>query len=333
MPNTKNSEIRYRILDRCLRRGGYSTEELQKTVNRELSILGFTSVCKNSIRSDMEFIGSHPGIVIDKTRKGKFVTYGYADRDMSMYKLQLNEEELGQMVQCLAVLSKFEGMPQMEWIGTFMDRFRLSLDINTDVKRVVGLDENKYLRGLHYFGPLLSAITNREVLKLTYTTFRSGVPCEFAVHPYYLKEYNNRWFLIARTEGRDDLSNYAFDRIDSIDLCPDIKYIPNDTIDFNDDYFNDMVGVSRPMDGEVQRVTLWVNAELTPYIKTKPIHETQKLKMREDGSSIINMELYINYELEQLLLSYCDGLRVIYPEDLALRLKERLSRALELYDS
>lgn len=332
MPNTKNSEIRHRILDRCLRRGGYSTEELHRTVNRELSILGFASVCKNSIRSDMEFIGSQPGIVINQTRKGKFVTYGYADRDMSMYKLQLNEEEIGQMVQCMAVLSRFEGMPQMEWIGSFMDRFKLSLDIDSDVKKVVGLDENKYLRGLPYFGRLLSAITNREVLRLTYTSFKSNVPGVFSVHPYYLKEYNNRWFLIARTEGRNDLSNYAFDRIDSIESSPDVKYIPNDSIDFNDDYFNDMIGVSRPINGTIQQVALWVSPELTPYVKTKPIHETQKLRMQEDGSSLVNIELYVNYELEQLLLSYCDGLKVISPEDLALRMKERLNAARRLYE-
>ncbi len=333
MPNTKNSEIRYRILDRYLRRGGYSTDDLHCEINRELEMLGFPKVCKNTIRGDMDFIGSQPGIEIESVRKGKFVTYGYANRELSMYRLQLNEDEIGQMMQCVAMLSRFEGMPHMEWISSFVDRFKLSLDINTDVERVVGLDENKYLHGLHYFGRLLSAITNREVLRLTYTPFHNSTPGLFSVHPYYLKEYNNRWFLIARTEGREDLSNYAFDRIDSIDSCPDIKYIPNDSIDFNDDYFNDMVGVSRLPGTTVQQVTLWVSPEQTPYVKTKPLHETQKLRVQEDGSSIVSIEVYPNYELEQLLLSFCEGVRVMAPADLVSRIKERLNEARRLYES
>lgn len=333
MPNTKSSDIRYQVLDGCLRQGGYSMVELKDAVNKKLVEEGFPPVTSlNTIRTDVRFIeGCRPEIEVIETHIGRRKEYGYADKNTSIYKLQLNEVELGMLTQVIALLSKVQGLPNTDWIESFIQRFKLSLDIDADMGKVVGFDENKYLKGLDYFGRILSAITGKEVIRLTYTSFRKK-RLEFIVHPYYIKEYNNRWFLIAKTEGREGLSNYAFDRIDNIETYTGIQYVPNESYDFNEDYFSEMVGVSRPNNGTIQKVTLWASKNLTPYIRTKPIHETQKLKVQEDGSSIINMELYINYELEQLLLSYSDGIKVLAPSDLVDRIKTKLSIALNRYD-
>lgn len=334
MPNTKSSDIRYRVIDRCLRRGGYSMEMLKEAVNAALEVERYPTIrALNTIRADIRFIqSSRPEIEVVETRIGKRKVYGYADKDMSIYKLQLDEAEIGMLTQVVMLLAKVQGLPNTDWIESFIERFKLSLDIDADMEKVVGFDENRYLTGLDYFGRILQAITGKEVIKLDYTSFRSKKKMTYIVHPYYIKEYNNRWFLIAKTEGKDGLSNYAFDRIDDIRICPGVKYIPNDSYDFNEDYFSDMIGVSRPNDGTIQKVTLWASENLTPYVRTKPIHETQKLKMQEDGSSIIEIKVYPNYELEQLILSYTDGIKVLAPSDLAERIKTKLSTALSRYE-
>lgn len=303
-------------------------------VNEALEVERYEEIRSlNTIRSDIKFIeASRPEIEVVETRIGKRKVYGYADKNMSIYKLQLDESELGMLTQVIMLLSKVQGLPNTEWIESFIQRFKLSLDIDTDMEKVVGFDENRYLTGLDYFGRILQAITRKEVIKLVYTSFRSKKRITYTVHPYYIKEYNNRWFLIAKTEGKKYLSNYAFDRIDDIQPCPGVKYIPNECYDFNNEYFSDMIGVSRPNNGTIQKVTLWASENLTPYIKTKPIHESQKLKMQEDGSSTIEIEVYPNYELEQLLLSYTDGIKVLAPSDLADRIKLKLSTALSRYD-
>ena len=94
--------------------------------------------------------------VINKYERNK--AYAYKDNNSSIYKLQFNDDELGQLSQCMAILSQFEGMPQMEWLNSFMERFKLSLNIDPNGKRVVGFDENKYLVGKEHFSRLLSAI-------------------------------------------------------------------------------------------------------------------------------------------------------------------------------
>lgn len=334
MPSTKNSEIRIKVIDRCLRIGGFSTQDILLAVNDELKSKNLPIVkALNTIRADMRYISSQPGIEIIKDEFGTSATYRYADPESSIYKLQLNENEIGQLTQCMAMLSKFEGMPQMEWIESFIERFRDSIDIDSDWNVVVGFDENKYLKGLELFNPLLQAILRKEAIELKYKSFRDKMPQKIIVHPYFLKEYNNRWFLIAKTEGREDLSTYAFDRIDSIQKCHKIKYRQNTEYDFNDDYFSDMVGVSKPKKYPVNTVTLWISPKRAPYVETKPIHESQKLKKNPDGSAIVTLNLYVNRELEQLILSFCDDIKVISPEFLVDKIRNRFLSALDRYDS
>ena len=148
----------------------------------------------------------------------------------------------------MAILSQFEGMPQMEWLNSFMERFKLSLNIDPNGKRVVGFDENKYLVGREHFSRLLSAICNKEVLKILYKSFKDDTIKIMIVHPYYIKEYNNRWFLLGMTEGFDTISTIAFDRIERIESMEGMSYRTNETVDFNDDYFTDMIGVTKPLE-------------------------------------------------------------------------------------
>jgi predicted DNA-binding transcriptional regulator YafY len=101
------------------------------------------------------------------------------------------------------------------------------------------------------------------------------------------------------------------------------KYIRNKEIDFNE-YFEDFVGVSLGNEGKLEQVILEVSNELLPYIQTKPIHGSQKLKERKELSSIISLDIIPNYELESLLLSLGEGLWVQKPISFKKRMKMRV---------
>ena len=129
------------------------------------------------------------------------------------------------------------------------------------------------------------------------------------------------------------MSTIAFDRIEGIESMEGVSYRANDFIDFNDDYFTDMIGVTKPLEEEKHVVRLKIRKGLFPYVDTKPIHETQKIKAKDDEGVEIEVDLYINYELKQLLLSYGDGIKVLSPEFLREEMKEKLQRALKEYES
>lgn len=334
MPNTKSSDIRYKVLDRCLRQGGYSTSELMNEVNKELELQGFPTVSAlNTIRQDMDHIGSsYPDICIVDKKIGRNVTYSYENPESSIFRLPFNDDELAQLSQCMAILSRFDGTPQMEWMHSFIERFKLSLNIDVDGKQVVGFDECKYLRGKEYFATLLSAICNKRVLAIGYKSFQRGAVKEVLLHPYYIKEYNNRWFLLGREHGFDSISHLAFDRIEHISTVTGVSFIENNDHDFNDEYFSDIIGVTKHLEIEPQKIRLWVSPSLYPYIQTKPLHETQKLKNTDANGYEIEIEVRPNFELEQLILSYGDGMSVLSPEGLKEKIRTKLESSLKNYD-
>ena len=76
MPHTKSADIRLKVLDRCLRRGGYSTSDLMREVNKELEIYGYSKVTSlNTIRQDMDYItNAYPDIIIEDRKSGRNIT-------------------------------------------------------------------------------------------------------------------------------------------------------------------------------------------------------------------------------------------------------------------
>ena len=335
MPNTKSSDIRFKVLDRCLKRGGYSTEGLLNVVNEELENQGYPKVTSlNTIRKDLEHIGgsAYPDINIISTRKGRNITYSYDDPDSSIYNVQFNDEEIANLTQCMTILSRFEGTPQMEWMQNFLERARLTIDINSDVKQVVGFDECRYLKGKEFFAPLLASICKKEVISIGYQNFKSETIKEILIHPYYLKEFNNRWFLIGLSHGYDNLTNLAFDRIEYINKVSGVHFIENESYDFNDEYFSDIIGVSKDPDAKLEDVILWVSKKAYPYICTKPLHESQhRIEVMDDGVKI-GLKVVPNYELEQLLLSYGEEIVVLDPLPLKDKIYSRITDSKEIYD-
>lgn len=333
MPRTKNALIRQRVLDRCLSSSlNYSMKDLMETCNRELLNQGEHPVTAlNTIREDINQISiNYPNAKIVERRDGRRIYYSYEDKNYSIFNIPFKDEEVAQLTQTLMILSRFEGMPQFDWMEDFINRFKSSLKLSFTNEPIVGFDENVDLKGREYFAPLFSAISNKQALSIAYKNFKKGIVENYTVHPYYLKQYNNRWFLFGLTEEVMRLSVLAFDRIESINPVHR-DYIPNEQIDFQE-YFEDLIGVSHPYGEEPQKVVLEVSKELIPYIRTKPLHGTQREISSDENHVTIQIEVIINFELEQLILSHGEKLEVITPVAFREKIKERIYTCAKLYE-
>lgn len=330
--NTKNSTIRYRVIDRCLRQGGHSIAEIMAKVNRALLEKGLNPITSsNTIHNDIDAMSSYQGVTIQQLKKGRRVTWQYDDPRMSIFQFQFTDEQMSQLALCMSILSRFDGIPQMDWLRDFVEQFKPYLNLEDIDRTIVGFDECKYLRGRQHFARLHNAITSRQVLKIGYKTFSRDETRVHIFHPYYIKEHNRRWFVLGRIEGRDFLTTLAFDRIESIENAPGVEYKP-ENMDFEEDYFSDIVGVTRNK-GEVEKVRIWVSPNLAPYISTKPLHESQIEKINPDGSMDVTLKVIPNFELRKLLLSHGAGLKVLAPASLAEEIKVVYRKGLELYDN
>jgi predicted DNA-binding transcriptional regulator YafY len=158
-------------------------------------------------------------------------------------------------------------------------------------------------------------------LIITYKSFKSSKVIDYDISPYFLKRYNQRWFLFAQVAGFDSLTNLALDRIEIIDFSS-TPFTPNTKYDW-DEYFDDMIGVSRPQNTELTKIQLKFTPDQAPYIKKKPLHGSQKTISENEEGLIIQIEVIPNYELESLVLSFGSDCEVLAPIEFQYRIIKR----------
>ena len=332
MPRTKNALVRQRVIDRCLGSPkNYSIKGLMEACNRELESIGENTVtAMNTIRDDIEQImTNYPDANVIAQRVGRNIYYSYEDKSYSIFNIPFNDDEVAQLTQTLSILARFEGMPQFEWMDDFVNRFKSSLKLTTSNEPIVGFDENIDLKGRNFFATLFSAISNKQVLEISYKNFKHDIVQEYIVHPYYLKQFNGRWFLMGHSDNIGKLSVFAFDRIVST-KSNNRDYIPNTTYNFNE-YFDDMIGVTKPNEASLEVVHLWISAQRWPYVETKPLHGSQRVVLKDEYGVTIQIEVYLNRELEQLVLSFGKDIKVLSPRILQEKIHSNIIENLSNY--
>lgn len=281
----------------------------------------------NTIRNDILSIENRWHIVVEQIKKGREIKYRYEDPDFSIYNSPLSEDDILQLTESVSILRRFQGMPGFEWIDEL--NARLQTSISTKSKPVIGFDDNERLKGMEHFSDLFNAISGKKVIKIGYKPYKGEVREEI-VHPYYLKQYNQRWFLFGLNHLREDISNYALDRIQYV-LDSNIKYKQNTNIDF-DNFFKDIIGVTKNRELAPVTIEILVVPDQLPYTLSKPIHRTQKIVRRnQDGSVVLSIKVIPNFELKQLLLSFGERITILSPNCLREEIKQRIEKNLENY--
>lgn len=339
MPINRNTLLRYKTIDRMLRKGRKVTlDELIEACNDALyETNGYGEVSRRTIQHDIQemrysqALGYYAPIKVVDKKYYKYDEYGY-----SITQIPISSEDMAQLseaVDLLKQMSSFKGFDGVEDVVNRLEDYVASMRYK--VEPVILLESNERLRGLELITDLHDAIMSKEPIEITYKSFRSAEAQTFCFSPYILKEFRNRWFVFG---DRHDftytpLCNLALDRIESIAAAPKgERYIKNR--DFHPStYFKDMIGVTRNMESPVEHVTFVASATEAPYLRTKPLHQSQKeLGIQPDGSVLFIIDVILNHELERDLLGYGEGITVLSPESLVEKLHKRLAETLESYE-
>jgi predicted DNA-binding transcriptional regulator YafY len=261
-------------------------------------------------------------IPLDRCKDGKKVYYRYSDLKFSINNQPVNATEINQLKSALAMLTRFKGLPQFEWMNEMLLKFDQTLHLTTENREIVGFDHNEFLRGIEHISDLFNAISYNKILMVLYKPFQAETASEYLIHPRYIKQYNGRWFLMATSPGITRITVMPLDRIEGITETGE-SFIPDKNLDFKE-YFDDIVGVSRNEGAEVEKVEIFITKELVPYILTKPLHGSQKRVSQNEAGMVISLSVIPNYELEQLILSHGEKVQVLTPQDLQEKIFNRL---------
>jgi hypothetical protein len=316
MSTVKHALIRYQTLDRCFRDRGkhYNFKDLLGACNDSLSRYDPASggIQRRQLFDDLNFMESDEGwsAPIERIRHGMGKIYRYEDQAFSINNMPLGADQVDQIKAAVSVLSRMSGLPQFDWIRELIPQLESKVGKVKSDKPVISFDSNEFLLGREYLLSIFNAIQNQVVLEVDFETFQFE-KSTFRFHPYFLKQYNGRWFSFGFNETTGiDTWNVPLDRIQSLEEVEgDYR---SDEIDW-EDYFHDIVGVTRN-DGEPRELILRCTALRAPYIITKPLHPSQKPpKWLDDGSAEFRIKVIPNLELESLINSFGSDLKVIEP--------------------
>mgnify|MGYP002625987110 FL=1 len=333
MPTNKNALLRYQILDRCFsnRYRKYTIEDLVDAVNEALYDMYGSEVSVRQIRDDIKYMRdrvSYDAPIEAVPFDGKRCYYRYSDPNYTIFNTELTTEEVTKLCSTINMLGRYRGGAN-RWLEEVISNLELRFGIKTNREHVVAFEQNEQLRGLEFLSELIDSAINHQPLNLLYRTY-NGKETNIVIHPYHVKQYNNRWFLfgLEQTPNGDRIANRALDRIVKFSIS-NVPFVPNTSIDFST-RFDDVVGVTIP-DDDVQKetVVLRFEPERFPYVVSKPIHHSQRVLNEEE--CILQIEVRPNKELESVIFSYFPHVEVLEPATLREQFKEKISNNLKKY--
>jgi predicted DNA-binding transcriptional regulator YafY len=184
------------------------------------------------------------------------------------------------------------------------------------------------LRGIQNLNPLLKAIKEQKIVYFQHHNYQTDTLKDYGVYPYLLKEYQNRWYLIAFVPQLNQMRTFGIDRIRNIEIKTqkfktESKHNPKLI-------FENIIGLIYS-DEKTQQIVLSFTPAQGKYIKSLPMHKSQQILIDNETELRISLYLIPNFELQQQILMYGDTVKVLEPKLLADQIKETLQAAIKKY--
>ena len=85
-------------------------------------------------------------------------------------------------------IGQFEGLPNFEWLDALQEQLGTE-----NHRQIISFSSAVKLKNSNLLASLYDAVSNEQVISVTYKRFENKNVEVLIVHPYYLKEYNKRW--------------------------------------------------------------------------------------------------------------------------------------------
>lgn len=345
MPVNKDALKRYRIIDRMLSdpNRDLTTGDILRRVNQECP-----QVSIRMIQKDIKALEEEFGKKMVRNAGGRG-TVRYADQSEPLFYQELTWEEEEILREVLRSLGQFEGLDNFTWLDVLKKKLEMKDDSNQapfiSFSKNEGLQIPKTL-----LGRLFDAISKKKVIKVTYTPFNQK-PRDFVIHPYQLKQFNDRWFLLSCPLATDRypfdpefILTLALDRIsDKFDYVEGEEYLEC-KVDLKA-RFDEIIGVTLYKDNELEDIYFAVSPKSVDYVRTKWLHTTQ-IELDEDTQgyfrgkypmlkdhTFFSIECRENSELYARFASYMGDLLLVEPLYMRDKLHQKIIESFGAYNS
>lgn len=295
----RDSVLRYIHIMNKLRTGSATFEQIDAYLSRQSEMQGTVfNMSKRQFQRDLKDIES----IFEVEIKFDFRRKIYA----------INDDESSEMSQ-----------RRMEALDVFN-----ALKIGESSSRSIHFEKRKP-QGTENFHGLLHAIKNQLQISFTYQKYWEVDLTHRNAEPYALKEFRNRWYVLAKDLKDSQVKSFAFDRLTELEISKK-RFQPSSDFDVND-YYKFCFGIISPSNHELQEVILSFDPPQGKYIKSLPLHETQEILVDDEHEVRIKLTVYLTYDFLMEILSHGENVRVIQPANLISSLKRSYKNALSQY--
>ncbi|MFN2431002.1 MAG: helix-turn-helix transcriptional regulator [Cryomorphaceae bacterium] len=339
MPANKYALLRYRIIDRMIssKYNPYpNKEDLRQACEDELYGSDGARISTSTIDKDIyamrneSNLGYYAPIEFSKAEKG----YYYKDPEYTIDKMPLNEDDLEAIQFAANTLYQFRGLNMFKSseaaIDKILDRFALNPDnAEKSVDSFVQFETSPSFRGGKHLPDILSAIKSRQVIRFSYAKYTGGEQKQYHLHPYLLKEYRNRWYVIGFNPDKGAVVVFGLDRMVGEVTVTAETFDPNPDFDPSI-YFEHSIGITA-VDSAPERIHLRFSTLTGKYVESQPLHASQKIIHNDEVALEIELSLCITKELVMQILSYGSDVEVKSPEKLRQQIARQLNAAAKYY--
>ena len=224
--------------------------------------------------------------------------------------------------------SETENMNFQRMIEAF-DLFN-SLNLSEDLRSFIHLETRKPT-GTENLHGLIHAIKNRYQIRFSYQKFWDEESSQRTADPHALKEFRNRWYVLAKDKKDGQIKSFALDRLNDLEIT-NHKFEPVPGYDVNEHYRHSF-GIISPNGQKAQEIILSFEPFQGKYIKTLPLHETQRILVDNPDEVRIGLTLCVTLDLVMELLSFGGNVKVLKPKSLVEEIKSAHLKALNKYQT
>ena len=297
---------RYLLIIKKLKAKPYTSyEELKNYIENQIEFLQMlddqlsVGLSLRTLQRDIKEISNNFGIDIEYSRSGK----GYH-----------------------IIQSETENMNFQRMMEAF-DLFN-SLNLTQDLSPFIDLEKRKPQGTENLYG-LLHAIKNKFLIKFDYQKFWDDDISQRIAEPYAMKEFKNRWYLMAKDKKDWKIKSFALDRLSNLEITSKTFIYPEN---FHiEEHYRYCFGIIDPNKEELEDIVLSFDPIEGKYIKTLPLHSSQHILIDNEQELRIKLKLFVTYDLVMELLSHGYNLKVLQPESLIEEIRSVHEKAFKQY--
>ncbi len=182
-----------------------------------------------------------------------------------------------------------------------------------------------------WLSAILNAMNRGRAIEITYQSFTQTEPHSFIAHPYCLKIFRQRWYVLAKSERHTTPHVYSLDRIVSIKQTDEGLVVPPsfDARAFFADYYGVIVGDNvKPSILKIR-----ASANQAKYLESLPLHHSQIVVSSSSEYTVFQYHLVPTYDFKQEILSRGSAVEVLSPDWFREEIADEINNMMQNYNN